>query len=937
MCPEFCIVTEEFAGLNSSRGLGTRASGLANQIIKSGYQVDVIITDLAVDSSKDLPDSINFIFLSDICRSQKTIAMAGNDASKSYHIYHYLKKKSYQVIHFSDWLGTGFYCAMARRQGLFRSTVVTHLHASSEWVRLHNLEAPELEDFEREAMERSQIENSDLVISPSQYQLDWYRGRGVSLPEAIKLNWLLPQWHGQSLQPGHQRLATRALEPDAISELIFFARHERRKGFELFIDAVSQLPSDLQPDLTFIGQFDRVGQEFSGSHALRRLADYQGRIRFLNDLNQKEAMVRIGGARNALCVMPFLIENSPCAIGECFTLGIPFLTTDIGGTAELFDPPSRASSLISPHPAQLRDAIVNAMRKGLPWICSTLDPALIAQAWSQCLKTMLENTCCQTQPVSHAPMPLISVCMVHYERPLLLKQALSALMKQSYDNIEIIIVDDGSTSADAHACLDELEQDQHRFPVRIIRTGNRYLGAARNMAASHARGEFLLFHDDDNLAEQNEVEIFVRAALESGCDILTSQCWVFRSGAHNIEKNRRIEYFPLGIGGVYSFFRNRFGDANALFRRTVFHDLGGFTELHGVGWEDWELFLRAFMRGVRIGIVPEPLFNYRVSPKGMLATGDARLGMERLYTLLDEEKPRIGSEFFRYIQRHEMKQQSHAHLQKILRREKASDLHLQLAGLPPNSHEARMRLSDLAFALGRSADAVDLAMGDVRQRKKIAHMRQQIPGADSVNVNVNGPILVTPEQGTGVKVSILRGWGKWPDGRAYVPEIFSIDGQIYERIACLDEWRPDVCRHFQLETGEALGFIVALRHTEVSTRSRQFSSPHKDFCAVPCDAMVSEQITCPASDGGWHVHIDELCWGREVDVAVPGQDGWHGIIRLEAEMPGYFYSSIDGVEYIAASRQKGTESRFTTEYLPDHPGVMKFIIPAEGQVDIMFE
>lgn len=101
--------------------------------------------------------------------------------------------------------------------------------------------------------------------------------------------------------------------------------------------------------------------------------------------------------------------------------------------------------------------------------------------------------------------------------------------------------------------------------------------------------------------------------------------------------------------------------------------------------------------------------------------------------------------------------------------------------------------------------------------------------------------------------------------------------------------------------------------------------------------MVSEQITCPADGGEWHVHIDELCWGREVDVAVPGQDGWHGIIRLEAEMPGYFYSSIDGMEYIAASRQKGTESRFATEYLPDHPGVMKFIIPAEGQVDIMFE
>ena len=75
-------------------------------------------------------------------------------------------------------------------------------------------------------------------------------------------------------------------------------------------------------------------------------------------------------------------------------------------------------------------------------------------------------------------------------------------------------------------------------------------------------------------------------------------------------------------------FRNCFGDANALVRRTTFEALGGFTEDSGVGHEDWELWVRAVLRGYHILVVPEPLYWYRVlASGGMLAEslGSARL------------------------------------------------------------------------------------------------------------------------------------------------------------------------------------------------------------------------------------------------------------------------------------------------------------------------
>jgi hypothetical protein len=75
---------------------------------------------------------------------------------------------------------------------------------------------------------------------------------------------------------------------------------------------------------------------------------------------------------------------------------------------------------------------------------------------------------------------------------------------------------------------------------------------------------------------------------------------------------------PLGgcvAGGLYS---NVFGDANALIRRTAFEAAGGFSEAYGLGLEDWELFAKLALAGVRFDVVATPLLWYRQSPGGML-------------------------------------------------------------------------------------------------------------------------------------------------------------------------------------------------------------------------------------------------------------------------------------------------------------------------------
>src|SRR5581483_10923551 len=97
---------------------------------------------------------------------------------------------------------------------------------------------------------------------------------------------------------------------------------------------------------------------------------------------------------------------------------------------------------------------------------------------------------------------------------------LESLKAQDYSNFEVIVVDDGSTLPAAVAYLEELEPEFATRGWRILRQENRYPGAARNNAARHARGEYLLFMDDDNFAKPHEISRFVQVARRTGADLL---------------------------------------------------------------------------------------------------------------------------------------------------------------------------------------------------------------------------------------------------------------------------------------------------------------------------------------------------------------------------------------------------------------------------------
>jgi GT2 family glycosyltransferase len=240
------------------------------------------------------------------------------------------------------------------------------------------------------------------------------------------------------------------------------------------------------------------------------------------------------------------------------------------------------------------------------------------------------------------PAPLVSVCVSHFNRPETLRQTVASLEGQSYPDFEVVICDDGSTAPEAVAYLAELEARLPADRWRIVRQPNRYLGAARNTAARHARGTFLLFMDDDNIARPDMIARFVTAARGVGADVVTCFCDVFQEVRDDRPVTLRQRLFMGAVPSLSPVF-NVFGDANAMIRKSTFEAVGGFTEDYGIGHEDWEFFLKTALSGARFTVVPDSLFDYRVAAGSMIATTQTERNLFRSMRPFLEAESGLGA------------------------------------------------------------------------------------------------------------------------------------------------------------------------------------------------------------------------------------------------------------------------------------------------------
>ena len=118
---------------------------------------------------------------------------------------------------------------------------------------------------------------------------------------------------------------------------------------------------------------------------------------------------------------------------------------------------------------------------------------------------------------------MISVIVPVYNVEPYLKKCLDSIIGQSYKDLEILIIDDGSTDYSGNIC-DEYEELDDR--IRVFHTENKGLSCARNLGLDEAKGEWIGFVDSDDWIEPNMYEALLNKAEETGADVV--ECGFYR-------------------------------------------------------------------------------------------------------------------------------------------------------------------------------------------------------------------------------------------------------------------------------------------------------------------------------------------------------------------------------------------------------------------------
>lgn len=138
--------------------------------------------------------------------------------------------------------------------------------------------------------------------------------------------------------------------------------------------------------------------------------------------------------------------------------------------------------------------------------------------------------------------PLISIIVPVYNVEQYLKRCIDSLIYQTYQNIEILLIDDGSPDCCGEIC-DEYARMDNR--IVVVHKPNGGLSDARNKGLDIAKGEYVMFVDSDDWIELNTCQELVRIAVEEDADLISF-------GVKNVYDNGVVEECPVSLKGAQS-------------------------------------------------------------------------------------------------------------------------------------------------------------------------------------------------------------------------------------------------------------------------------------------------------------------------------------------------------------------------------------------------
>jgi len=230
-------------------------------------------------------------------------------------------------------------------------------------------------------------------------------------------------------------------------------------------------------------------------------------------------------------------------------------------------------------------------------------------------------------------MDKISVIVPVYNIEKYIDKNLNSLVNQTYQNIEIIVVNDGTK--------DNSEEIINRYlklygeKIKYYKKKNGGLSSARNYGLSKSSGKYIIFIDGDDYVEPNLIEKLYNSCKENDSDIAI--CDIF-DHYENLDKiNIYKNFVPENYVSIYDDKRqllNRFAAWNKIFKKDLFNEKTMRFE-EGKIYEDLRLIPKLYLEANKISYVKEPLYHYIIREGSIMTSSGIKKNMDIISAFRD--------------------------------------------------------------------------------------------------------------------------------------------------------------------------------------------------------------------------------------------------------------------------------------------------------------
>ena len=215
--------------------------------------------------------------------------------------------------------------------------------------------------------------------------------------------------------------------------------------------------------------------------------------------------------------------------------------------------------------------------------------------------------------------PKVSVVMAAYNYERFVAEAIQSVMEQTFEDWELIIVDDGSTDNTPGVVRSFLTDTR----IRYHRQENQGQPTSENNGVAMARGEWIAFLDADDRWRSDKLEKQLALAIRNpGASVIYSERMLMDPDGNPLPTPALSQYRGRILKEAFRQNPNPF--SSTIVKRTVINDAGGFNPEYRNA-NDYDLWLRIAVRNHEFDFVSEPLIWYRTGHSSLMSCGDVQL------------------------------------------------------------------------------------------------------------------------------------------------------------------------------------------------------------------------------------------------------------------------------------------------------------------------